>query len=286
MRFFFRSRRFKIICGVTVGLLIISIAIRIIGGTIAPHSSILGAIAKPFRSVATYISNTIDDYNTRLNEGAELIKQNSKLQQRVDELTSQVVDYNEIKKENEFLKDFYEMKEQNEDYLFEPATLISRDNGDAGYSFTINKGSVNGITAKDPVITASGLVGYISEVGPNYSKVTTILSRDMNVGCVDYRTSDVGIISGDPETAPNGQCKFYNLPRSCTVALNDIIVTAGGGNYPEGLVVGTISGISSEENQASITATIDCAANILDIRDVMVITYFEGQGSINSESGE
>ena len=51
-------------------------------------------------------------------------------------------------------------------------------------------------------------------------------------------------------------------------------------------MVGTINSISSYENQTSITATIDCAADILDLRDVMVITYFEGQGSITTEGEE
>lgn len=286
MRFFLRSRRFKIICGITAGLLIVSIIIRIIGGSVAPHASILGAIAQPFRTVATYISNEINDFNTKLNEGAALLEENNKLQKRVDELSSQVVDYDEIKKENEFLKEFYNIKEEHNDFTFLPATLISRDNGDSGYMFTINKGSVNGISYRDPVITASGLVGYISEVGPSYAKVTTILSNDMNVGCVDYRTSDVGVVTGDAALSQNGQCKFYNLPRSCTVALNDIIVTAGGGVFPEGLIVGTINSISSVENQTSITAVIDCAADITDLRDVMVITYFDGQGSITAETEE
>ena len=286
MRFFLRSRRFKIICGVTAGLLIVSIVIRIIGGTVAPHASILGAIAQPFRSVATFISNEINDFSTKLNEGAALLEENNKLQNRVDELSSQVVEFDEIKKENEFLKEFYKIKEEHDDFMFLPATLISRDNSDPGFAFTINKGSVNGVSYRDPVITSSGLVGYISEVGPSYSKVTTILSDNMSVGCVDYRTSDVGVVTGDAKLSNNGQSKFHNLPRSCTVALNDIIVTAGGGIFPEGIVVGTINSISSDENQTSITATIDCAADILDLRDVMVITYFEGQGSITAESGE
>ena len=88
MRFFLRSRRFKIICAVTAALLIVSIVIGIIGGTIAPHSSILGAIAQPFRSVATFISNEINDFSTKLNEGAALLEENNKLQDRIDELSS------------------------------------------------------------------------------------------------------------------------------------------------------------------------------------------------------
>ena len=284
MRFFLRSRHFKIICATVAALLAVSIVVHIIGGTIAPHSSIIGAVVKPFRSAATAIGNKIEDINERLSTGEELIKKNNELQKQVDELSSQVVDYNDIKKQNEFLKDFLELKENNKDYKFEHATLISRDNEDIGYMFTINKGSVNGISEHDPVITSSGLVGYISETGPSYSKVTTVLSKDINIGCVDYRTSDVGIVTGSPETSAKGLSDFCNLPRNCSVALNDIIVTAGGGIFPEGLVVGTIDSLSSGENQTSITAKIKCAVDIAEVRDVMVITYFEGQGSISDTS--
>ncbi len=283
MRFFFRSRRFKIICGVVSALLVVSIIIRIIGGTFAPHAGIIGAITQPIRAAATYISNSIEDYFDKLNSGEELIKKNNELQNKVDELSEKLVDYDQAMKQNEFLKDFLEIKDDNPDFKLEEATLISRDNEDKGFSFMINKGSVNGISAYDPVITSSGLVGYISETGPGYSKVTTILSEDINIGCVDYRTSDVGIVSGDSKTAAKGIAKFYNLPRSCSVALNDIIVTAGGGVFPEGLVVGTIKSLSSDENQTSITAQIECAVDIIEIRDVMVITYFDGQGSVSEK---
>ena len=280
MRFFLRSRRFKIICASVAVLLVVSIVVNVLGGTISPHSSILGAIIQPFRTFATFITNEIEDFNTKLNSGEQLLKENEKLQNRIDELSSYAVEYDKMKKQNEFLEGFLELKEKNKDFKFQQATLISRDNDDRGYMFTINKGTVNGIAAYDPVITSSGLVGYISEVGPSYAKVTTVLSDSINIGCVDYRTSDVGIVSGDSKISSKGQAKFYNLPRTCSVALNDIIVTVGGGIFPEGLVVGTINSISSDDNQTSITATIDCAVNIEDIRDVMVITYFEGQGSI------
>ena len=73
MRFFLRSRRFKIICGSVGLLLVIAIVLRIIGGTISPQSSIIGAIAQPFRSLASYISNEISDFNMKLNSGTELM---------------------------------------------------------------------------------------------------------------------------------------------------------------------------------------------------------------------
>ena len=67
--------------------------------------------------------------------------------------------------QNEFYKNYLEIKDDHKDFKFTPATLISRDREDPYKGFVINKGSVNGISAHDPVITEEGLVGYIGEVG-------------------------------------------------------------------------------------------------------------------------
>ena len=174
MRFFLRSRRFKIICGVVALLLVLSIILRIVGGSISPQSSIIGAISQPFRSLASYISNEISDFNMKLDSGTELMQENQQLQNKIDELSSQVVDYTEIKKENEFLKGFLEIKEKNKDYTFEKATLISRDNDDVGLSFTINKGYVNGVSVHDPVMpfnTESDSVGGCVEICKTFYEI-------------------------------------------------------------------------------------------------------------------
>lgn len=280
MRFFLKSRRFKIICGVTAVLLTVSLVLGIFGGSMTPQAGIVGSVTQPFRSFASYVSDVFSEIVTKYNSGDELLKENEKLQKRVDELTSQVVDYNEIKKDNEYLRDFLKLKEDNDDFLFEKATLISRDNSDSGYSFTVNKGSVNGISQYDPVITSSGLVGYISEVGPGFSKVTTILSEKISIGALDNRTSDVGVVEGSCEISENGKTLMKHLSRSCSVALNDIIVTSGGGIFPKGLAIGTIESLETSDDQTSITATLKTSADILDVKDVMIITYFDGQKSI------
>lgn len=286
MRFFFRSPRFKLILGVTAGLIILAAAVKLISGIAPPQSSVAGAIAVPFQKFATGISHSIADFKTALFDGQKLMEENARLESEVARLTSDLVDQQKTAEENEFYKNYLGLKEQNPDFEMEPAMLISRDSSDRFGSFTIDKGSLNGIAAHDPVVTADGLVGYISEVAPTYSKVTTILSPDLQAGAFDRRTRDAGIVSGTLALAENGQCRLFNLPRSCSVTIGDYVVTSGGGIFPDGLLIGTVSDVKQEPHDISVYAVIDPAAQLSELRDMMVITYFSGQGALASSAGK
>lgn len=286
MRFFFRSKQFKIISSAVVLLIILSIICSAIGGVIAPQANIIGTVTAPFRSVATAISNTISDTITAYFNGNELILKNAELEKEVGSLRKQLADYEKISAENDFYKNYLEIKNANPDFKFAGATLISRDKEDPYKSFVINKGSSSGISENDPVITNDGLVGYISEVGLTTSKVTTILSSDITIGALDNRTNDSGVISGTLELSPEGETKFFNLSRSCNIAIGDYVVTSGEGIFPSGLLIGKINSIGSDKYNTSIYASIEPFVNIDGIRDIMVITEFEGQGGLLPQSGE
>lgn len=278
MRFFFRSKQFKIILTILICLVTISIIFTVIGGRISPQSNIAATITAPIRSAATSISNAFSDFISVYNDGNKLMLENTELETEVNELREQLADYQKISAENEFYKKYLEIKDSNPDFKFTPATLISRDTGDPYKSFVINKGSTNGIKTFDTVITDAGLVGYVSDVGLTTSKVTTILSPELTLGALDNRTNDSGIISGSIETIKENQTKFYNLARSCSIAVGDYVVTSGEGVFPEGLLIGSITTIGNDRYNTSLYATVKPFADIDEIRDIMVITDFKGKG--------
>lgn len=280
MRFFFRSKQFKIILIILAILLCFAVLGRWLGGNSAPQTSILETVVYPFQKAATTVSDYFLDIKTRLNDSGKLIEENEKLKSENSELVEKIIDYEKIQQENEFYKDFLEIKDKNKDYKFQSAKLISRDPSDPYASFNINKGILDGISVKDPVITSEGLVGYISEVGASYSKVTTVINPDINVGGIDIRSSDSGVVSGTSELAKDGLSKFYNLPRSSSVAIGDYITTSGGGVFPEGLSIGVVEDIKYDSVTTSLYAIIKPSVSISSIKDVMVITSFSGQGDI------
>jgi len=156
MRFFFRSRQFKIIISVFLAVIILATVFRILGKKMAPTADIAGTIAAPFQSLATKISEMFSDLSVMLSDGNELLLENTKLESEINELRNQMSDYDEISAQNEFYKKYLGLKEANPDFEFAPATLISRDSDDPYGSFVINQGSSAGISLYDPVYNDSG----------------------------------------------------------------------------------------------------------------------------------
>ncbi len=279
MRFFFRSRQFKIFLGIFCALLIIGVALFAVGGSMSPQSNVLGSIMAPFQSAAAAVNNFFEDYDTALNQGQDLMKENIELKKQIDQLKEQLAEYQEQAHNAEFYAQYLGIKEQNPDFELLPATVLTKDIDDPFGTFTVNQGSIHGVSLYDPVITSSGVVGYVSEVSMAYCKVTTILNPQMKIASMDRRTADIGVVSGSAELAEDGLCRMYNLSASNAVSLGDFVVTSGGGIFPKGLMIGTVSDVRSEKTDVSVYAVVEPAAELADLREVMIITYFYGQGA-------
>jgi rod shape-determining protein MreC len=286
MRFFLRTKKFRVCLSVIAVVLALCIAVRVIGGILSPGAGLWGTIIAPFQQAATYISQAIDNLQKKYNDGNQLLLENQKLKEENDTLRKQNADFDETLRQNEFYKDYLEIKDINPDFTFCDARLVAVDKDDLYHSFVINKGSAHGVKALDPVIIGNSLVGYISKVGLTTSKVTTILSPEIVAGANDSRTGDTGIISGTADFAAEDKLKFYNLTRDCQVAVGDTVITSGEGLFPHGLLIGTVETIKSDSSTSSLYSTVIPFVDFSNIRNVMVITHFEGQGALGSELGE
>ncbi len=279
MRYFFKSRRFKIAAVILSLLVVASIIARVAGGMLSPQQSIIGSIISPFQSAFNSVVNFFRDLDRDINGSEELARENASLKNQVNELTSSLLDYEAAVSENEYLREYLGMKDNNMDFEFLDAKLLARDSDDPFGSFTLNRGSLHGVSLYDPVIDSSGLIGYVSEVGSSYCKVITVLSPDIRVASFDRRTGDLGVLSGTLDAAEGGNTRLGNLSRNCSVAIGDYIVTSGGGIFPDGLLIGTVSAVGNDYNSL-IYAYVKPAADFENLRDVMIITYFSGQQNL------
>ncbi|MBQ9993631.1 MAG: rod shape-determining protein MreC, partial [Clostridia bacterium] len=275
-----KSKGFKLL----LIAIVVVLGIMLYSASTSGHQNFITAVTSfittPIQKLSAMISGGVGDFGDSFTDIETIQAENALLLQKVRELTSQMVDYEEVKQENERLKKLLDIKEDNEDFKFAAATVISRDASDEFYGFIIDKGSLHGVEFLDPVITEDGLVGYVSQLGPISSKVTTIFSPSTDVGAIDRRTLDGGVLSGDSELAKNGFTKLSYLQRDCDVTAGDIIVTSGlGGIYPKNLIIGEVSEIKAESQDISLYAVITPLADITACTDVYVITYFDGQGA-------
>lgn len=240
-------------------------------------------ISAPFQQATTAIANDAAGNSGKSRE--ELAAENEQLKKEISELASQVIDYDDIKKENEVLRKYYGIKDDNPDYKIAVASVIRRDPNDDFYGFTIDKGSRDDVKINDPVITENGLIGWISEVNVTTSKVTTLLSPEAKVGAMDKKSGDSGITTGSALFSEDGLLMLSVISADNTIKENDIIITTGvGGVYPPDLIIGRVTKLDTNTYDTTPYAVIKPYEDIKSVSDVVVITSFEGQGVIEAVS--
>lgn len=291
MRELLKSKNFKVMLVAVFFVLGIMIYSASTAGQQNVFSSIASFITTPIQKLSALVSGGINDLGGDLTDIDVIRAENELLKEKVRLLQSQLVDYETYKQKYEEMRQALKLVEGTDDentpddeskkmQLVE-ATVISRDSTDAYGTFIIDKGTFQGVAYLDPVMTADGLVGYVSQVGPVSSKVTTILSPATDVGAVDKRTRDGGVLGGDQELAQVGYTKLSYLQRDCDVTIGDLIVTSGlGGIYPKNLIIGEVVEIRAEAQDISLYAVINPTADVTGCTDVYVITSFEGQGAV------
>lgn len=282
MREFFHSRSFKMLIAAVLLLLGVVLYTASIGGFSPLTSSIIGGITTPMQDLTTNGANAADELlDKESNDPAILRQKIAILEDKLAQKNSELNDYYTIKKENEQLKLYLEIKEQNQDWQFVPAAVIGRDPNELFYGFTINKGSLAGVSLNDPVITSSGLVGKVTKIGATYAKVTTILDPSLNVGAICSKTGAGGIVTGELPLADQNQTKLTFVDPEAQMSAGDLIVTSGlGGIFPRNLVIGEILEVRPETHDISLGAVIEPTVNIQTVQDVFVLTSFLGQGDV------
>ena len=279
MKDFFGTTKFKIlvaVMAVIVGVMIFSLTQ---GGYTTDSSSIFGYIFEPFQKFSTGVSNRVTSALDMLFNAEKYYNENIELKNTLNEIYNDIIDYDIIARENEQLRVMLELKEEYDDYVFSaPCTVIARTTNDPYHSFTIDKGSEDGIAPYDPVITSSGLVGVCYDVSRSTSKVRTLYSPKTAVGVTAVRSKATGIIEGDYEFAENGQCRMNYISKTSDIEEGDIIITSGSETFPANQLIGTVKEVGMEDSGLSKYAIINLAINPDDVSTVFVITSFNGQG--------
>ncbi|HIV36283.1 MAG TPA: rod shape-determining protein MreC, partial [Candidatus Negativibacillus faecipullorum] len=258
MKEFFHSWVFKVLMALVVVMFAFLLRATLTMGFSTVVEQIVGTVTAPLQSLSASLSGSVTGFLDQFLHAQEIAEENERLKEENRQLIEQMVDYENYKNENESLKEQLQIQEDNPEWETMTASVIGRDPSDQFYSFTIDKGTLDGVSYQDPVITADGLVGIVSEVGPVFAKVTTILDVRLNVACQDVRTQDVATVSGDIELAQNGQCRMSLIPRESGIAKGDIIQTAGtSGLYPQGIVIGRVSDVGYEPSGTMMYAVVE-----------------------------
>jgi rod shape-determining protein MreC len=272
------ARIVGVVALVLVGVMIYSATT---GGLATIPETLTGIFITPLQSVATGISNGVSGFFGQFMGTGDLRQRVEELEKENATLRKQLVDYDKLKQENDWYNEILGLHEENSDYTFASGRVIGRDPSDVYGNFTISAGTNAQISVNDPVITTDGdLVGVIDEVGLTYAKVRTVMDPSTKVASQVSRTGDTAYTAGSTvDLARQHVIRMTTLERSSGAAIGDYVVTSGiGGVYPAGLLIGTIQNLTGATDGMTLNADVDLLADIYDLKQVMVITSFDGQG--------
>jgi len=287
MKEFFKGKAFKIIVAIVVVLAGIMIGSAASGRNLSLPSDWLGNLTAPFQNFASAVKGGFSGLSVYFSDKTAAEAENEALKAQVAQLQQQLADYEELQRENDQLKEIVGITEQREDLQMIGATVISGDGGEYYGSFTINKGSRDGIEEKDAVVTTAGVVGYISEVAYNHATVTTLLSPDCNIGGYDIVSGDFGVLTGDSALAAQGLFKLAYLPSGSLIAVGNIVVTSGlGSGYPQGFVAGVVQRVVADEQGLAMEAVLTPSADFSDLKEVLIVIGFDPEAGTTGSSAE
>lgn len=257
------------VCCVILVVMGISFATR---GSSSASGNVLGAAFSPVQKFFSTIGNGVSGFFGFVFDMKDLQQENLELTEQVNQLSARVRELETHEKENQRLREMLDFKNAAGEWDMVGCEIIAKDPGNWFYSFTIDKGTNEGIAINDTVLSGYGLVGRIAEVGPNWAKVQTIVDAESSVGAMVSRTQEYALVDGELALADNGQCKMSALMKDSSLILGDTVVTSGlGGVFPAGILMGTVAEIKSDSLGYSQYALIDIAVDLKKIQEVMVI---------------
>ncbi len=215
---------------------------------ISPNTPMLDA---PENAISSVVS-PVQTFFSGLTESVFGYFRSMKLRANIEEA------YNELRAENEQLvyqamlaKELQNTLSQFQDLSDEIAAnanmqpVIARVTGksDSNYfsTFTINKGTADGLKNYMAVTISGAMVGYTENVLEHTSTVRTVIDSEASIAALIQSSRDQGTVRGTLGIDSTPLCRMYylsddNLPRP-----GDTVVTSGVGmGFPKGIPIGTV----------------------------------------------
>ena len=251
------------------------------------------AVIYPFQWVGNAVGNGVSGFFSYFADVQALKDEADSLREENESLRNQLIDAEIMADENNWLYRYLSMKEEHSDYSLCAASVISSSasSGAGGVyvtEITLNRGSASGIEVGMPVVTPSGLVGVVVEVGVGHCRVSTLLDTSVSVGAVTTKENESGLCEGDYAYLHQGLALLRGLPEEADVAVDDIVVTSGLGSvYPYGIPIGRVVEVKTNAYVRTTEAVISPFTDFSDLTQVVILTdYIHYTGSLPSEGGE
>lgn len=236
-------------------------------GSFSSVDSGLTKIFQPVGIIFVSSSNGIKGLFSNLGNIGNLQKDNKELRSQINELESEVARMTVAEKENESLKRELNFK-TNSGFQTITASITFFDPTNLRESIMINKGAQDGIKEKMATTSEGFLIGRVSEVYSNSSKILLITDPMSSVPALLPEVNAAGLVQGQVGMG----LRINQIPQETDLKKGNVVVTSGlGGEYPKGLIIGKIENITKKNNSIFQTASLRTSINFKSLERVQII---------------
>ena len=233
----------------------------------------LGFIVTPLQKITSSTFGWFDEKIQFYQDEINLEDENEELRAKIELLEAENKRLSLYEEENKKLSQLLEISQKYAHHDTTGAEITGKDPGNWYYTFTIDKGSKDGIEKDMVLINAGGLVGKITETGRSYSKAQSILDSRSSVSAMSLRTNDLGVIKGDYSLMDKGLCKMEYIDAESEIMEGDEIVTSTLSDiYPAGITIGYVKEIVTDNNGLTKYAIIQPDVDFKHLSTLLVIT--------------
>ena len=222
-----------------------------------------------------YPANSVNDFMESISNLTNTYQENQTLKQKVETIYELEVQLNDLKKDNEKMKEALKLQDTLNDYTLINATVIARNPDTWRDIVTINKGANDGLTPQMSVMSDNGLVGKVLDVNPTSARVALLSNNDNTLVRV------AAMIQGEKESI-YGTLTGYDHEKNILIMsqiqatqeikVGDKVVTSGlGGVSPSSLYIGTVEEVAMDRFGLYKEVRIKPAADTNDVRYVTVV---------------
>ena len=245
----------------------------------APFRNAVSSVVMPIQKGMNYIGLWTNDKYSQLQEVKRLLEENDELRSTVDSLTEENNRLKQDTYELERLRQLYELDAQYEEYPKVGARIIGTSSDNWYSTFTINKGSEDGLKVEMNVVASGGLVGIISSVDSHSGTVKTIIEDGSFVSGQLIDTGDKCTVEGDIKLMDSGLISIKYFNSSVNVRNGDKIVTSNiSDKYLSGILIGYTKDVSLDVNNLTQSGYLIPAVDFEHLQEVLIITELKDSG--------
>ncbi|WP_411844179.1 rod shape-determining protein MreC [Salinicoccus sp. HZC-1] len=272
-KLFNRNKMLLILFGIIVLILLIGFSMGNRDSTTKAEQFTADATAATQTVIGAPL-NFVSNIFSNISRSFSAVEENEKLQAKLDMLPQMEADINRLEAENKELREALDVSSKRT-YESINARVISRSPDQWLNSFTVDKGEKDGITEGMAVMTAEGLIGTVRRAngGSSYIEMltTSVSQNNLSVEIMHDGKPVYGNISRyDSE---RNLLVVENIKNRSGLEKGDKVFTSGlVGDFPEGLIIGTVVEVENDEYGLSQNAYVQLESNVDDIDTVFILS--------------